>query len=86
MWLPKSGVWAQREGELNEGGQKEQTSSYKINKYWGCNVQHNRYNEHCCTLYMKVVERVNPKSSHHKEKNVFSFSFILYLYEMMEVH
>ena len=32
------------EGELEEGGQKVQTSSYKINKYWGCNVQHDKYN------------------------------------------
>ena len=25
-------------GEMHEGGQKVQTSSYKINKLWGCNV------------------------------------------------
>ena len=25
-------------GETGEGGQKVQTSSYKINKYWGCYV------------------------------------------------
>ena len=29
--------------------------------------------------------RVNPKSSHYKEKIFFSFSFILYLYEVMDV-
>ena len=38
-----------------------------------------------CYLYMKVVKRVNPKSSHHKEKN-FSISLILHLYEMVDVH
>ena len=27
-------------GKVDEGGQKEQTSSYKIHKSWGCNVQH----------------------------------------------
>ena len=27
-------------GELNEDGQKVQTSSYKINKYWGYTAQH----------------------------------------------
>ena len=27
-------------GEMGEGGQKVQTSSYKINKSWGYNVQH----------------------------------------------
>ena len=26
------------EGELDEGSQKVQTSGYKINKSWGCNV------------------------------------------------
>ena len=33
---------------------------------------------------MKAVERLNPKSSHHKEK-IF-FLFILYLYEMVDIH
>lgn len=27
-------------GEMGEGDQKEQSSSYKINKPWGGNVQH----------------------------------------------
>ena len=27
------------EGLINEGSQKTQTSSYEINKYYGCNVQ-----------------------------------------------
>ena len=30
-------------GELDEGSQKVQTSSYKTNKFYGCNVHHN----HC---------------------------------------
>lgn len=29
-----------QEGELAEGKQKIKTSSYKTNKYQGCNVQH----------------------------------------------
>ena len=33
---------------------------------------------------MQVVKRLNPKSSHHKEKN-FS-SFLLYLHEVMDVY
>lgn len=33
--------------------------------------------------YMKVVNRVNPKSALPKGKY---FSFILYVYEMMDVH
>ena len=31
-----------------------------------------------------IINRVDPKSSHHKEK--LSFSFALYLYEMMDIH
>ena len=33
---------------------------------------------------MQVVERVNPRSSHHKKK--YFFPFILYLCEIMCVH
>ena len=32
-------------------------------------------------LSMKVIKRINPKSFHHKEKNLF-FSLILHLHEM----
>ena len=35
-----------REGELDEGRLKVQTSSYKTEKYWGCDIQHGKYNEH----------------------------------------
>ena len=35
------GEW--RVGELGEGGQKVQTSSYKLNKFWGHDVQHDDY-------------------------------------------
>ena len=30
--------------EMDEGSQKAQTSSYKISKSWGCNVQCSEYN------------------------------------------
>ena len=30
-------------GKMGEDGQKIQTSSYKINKSWECNVQHDDY-------------------------------------------
>ena len=46
--------WGER--ELDEGDQKVQTSSFKRNKYYGCNVQHDKNNEHCCMLCMKFVE------------------------------
>ena len=61
------------EGELDESGQKVQTSSCKINKYQGCKVQRDQYNEHSCMLYLKVVKRVNPKGSHHKESTFLLF-------------
>ena len=31
------------EGELDESGQKVQTSSFKIIRYKGCNVQYDEY-------------------------------------------
>ena len=34
-----AGAW----GEMGEGSQKVQTSGYKLNKSWGCNVQHGNY-------------------------------------------
>ena len=51
------------EGELDEGSQNVQAFSYKVNKYQGCNVQHDKHNEQCCMLHMKVVNRVNPKKA-----------------------
>ena len=36
-----SGCQRQEVGdEMGEGGQNLQTFSYKINKSWGCNIQH----------------------------------------------
>lgn len=37
-----------RVGKLNVDGQKVQTCSYKINKYWGCNIQHDDYSLFVC--------------------------------------
>ena len=67
---------------MDEGSQKIQTSSYKINKYSGCNVQHDKHNQHCCKLYMKVVKNVNPEFA----TQAIFISLILYLYEMMDDH
>ena len=54
------------ERQLDEGGKKVQTSSYKINKYKGCN--HNMRNILLTFIYLHMkVKRVKPKSSHHKE-------------------
>ena len=35
---------------------------------------------------MKVAEGINPKGFHYKEKNRFSISVNLHLFEMMKVH
>ena len=40
----------------------------------------------CCKLHTAVVKRINPKSSHHKQKILFPISLILYLYDMTDVH
>ena len=51
-------------GKTGKGSQKVQTSSYRINKSWGCNVQHGDY----CIEYLKVA-KTGDLSSHHKKKN-----------------
>lgn len=54
-------------GELDEGGQKLETFSYKINTR---HVVYNMITVVCCMICMKV-KRVNPWSFHHKEKKHF---------------
>ena len=45
----------------------------KINKPWGCSVQHGDYSEQYCTVYVKVAKRVDLKSSHHKENTICDY-------------
>ena len=53
---------------MDEGGQKVRTSSYIRD------VVENMINIiNMAVIYIKVVKRVNPESSHHKEKNFFLF-------------
>ena len=35
----------ERVGKIDEGVQEVQTSSYKINKAWGCSVQHDDFSQ-----------------------------------------
>ena len=51
LWLPESG--GRFVEELDEGGEKAQTYSHEISKYWRCNVQRDSYNYHCCMVYLK---------------------------------
>lgn len=53
---------------MGEVGQKVQTSGSKINKSWGCNIQHGDCSQQYCIVYLKVARRVDIKNYHHKEK------------------
>ena len=46
-----------------EDSQKLQSSSYKINEYWECNI----------LVYLKVDSRVDQKSSHDKGQGLVNF-------------
>lgn len=50
-------------GEIDEVGQKVQTSSYKVNKSWGYDIQHGD-----CMVYLKVVNTVNLQFSSQEKK------------------
>ena len=55
-------------GKRGDIGQMVQTSSYKINKFWGSNVQHGDCSSQYCTVYLKGTRRVDLKCSHHQKK------------------
>lgn len=55
MSVSKKG-W-QRVGEMSKGGQKVQTSGYKISKSWGCTVQHGACMKYGIS-YLKVDKRL----------------------------
>lgn len=52
--LPEMGLVL---GKMGEGGQKIQTSNFKVSKSWGCNIRHGDL--------MKVAKRADLKSTHH---------------------
>ena len=54
--------------ELDERGQKVQTSHYKTNKSWVCNYTMMTIVNN--VVYVKVAKRVDLKSSDHKEKKL----------------
>lgn len=64
-------------GGKEEGGQKVQTSGYKVNKYQGQNVHHDDYSQHCCMTLRKVARRVYPKNVHHKKNIFFPFAICM---------
>ena len=50
-----------------------QSAINQMSQYWRCDIQCDRCNQPCCVLYVKVVDRVKPGSSHHMEKYFFLF-------------
>ena len=62
--------------QLNKGCQKMQTSSFKVSKSWGCNVQHDEYSHQHCMEQLKV-RRVYLKRPHHKEKTTFLLCVVM---------
>lgn len=69
-------------GELEEGGQKVETFSYKINEYDGGNVPHADCSYHCYVVYFIVAKRVDPKFLSQGKKHFF----FLYPYKVMDVN
>ena len=65
--------------KIDEGGQKEQTSSCEIQRHHGSHVQRDDCSSHCCMIYRKVVPGIDLKCSHHRGKSIF-------LYEMTDIN
>ena len=65
-WLPEArgGGWAKW-----DRGSKVQTFSYKINKSWGCNIQHGNHSLKHCIGYLKISKR--DLKSFHQQKKIF---------------
>ena len=55
-------------GKMGEGDLKVQTWSYKINKSW--DVKYSMVIMVYNVTYLKIIKRVDLKSSHHKKKMV----------------
>ena len=53
LWSPEA---EGREGGLEEGGKKVQTSRCKINKYEGCDKHYDDCSYHHRVIYLKVVK------------------------------
>ena len=58
---------------MNEGDQEVRTSSYEINKSWGCNAQHGDYSQQRRIAKLKAANRINLTRSHDKKKILCTF-------------
>ena len=68
LWLPEAGKWE----KWGDAGERVQTPSYKMNKFWGSNVQHGDDSLWSCIIYLKVPKRVDLKCSHRKKEMVIT--------------
>lgn len=59
------GCWRER------GNWVKTVKSYEIHKYWGRHTFHDDYTKCCFMVYLKVPKKMDPESSHHKEKKNF---------------
>ena len=57
-------------GKRGDVGQSVHTSSYKMNKFWGSNIQHGDYNYQCCITYLKIVKSLDFNCYHHPHKKM----------------
>lgn len=44
---------------MDKGGQRVQTSSYKMNMFWGRNMYNGDYSQQWCIVYLEVTERAD---------------------------
>ena len=56
--IARGEVWGL--GEMDENGQKIQTSRYKVNKLWECNVPHGDYSQQCYIVHLEAAKRNRP--------------------------
>lgn len=66
-----AGAWG-RGGEVD---QRIKSSSYKMSRFWGSNIQHGDYSEQYCIIYLEVAERVDLTCSHHTQKSVTTWAY-----------
>ena len=57
-------------GKWGDVGQRVQTFSYKMNKFWGYNVQQGDNSYQYFIVSLKSAKRVDLKCSHHTQKMV----------------
>ena len=56
-------------GKMGEGVQRVQTSTYKMNKLWGCNLQLGDYIGENCIASSKFAKRGDLKSAQPTHEN-----------------